>query len=144
MSVLDLAFKQMEMMSMLQEQFNSQNKFFFGNNKNLGVLQSGRGGLPRGRGGLMRQGGGRLPGKVRKHKKFVEAEIADVKINEPKAIEEKGGEEEEEEVQIDNLLKGDVSSPFEKAAESDSEEEPEEVTTKPSKVVPRNHSIKRL
>ena len=69
MSVLDLAFKRMAMISTLQNQFNQQNATFFGNNKNLGVLQSGRGGLPRGRGGLMRQGP-RLPGKVSKHKTF--------------------------------------------------------------------------
>jgi hypothetical protein len=131
MSVLDLAFKRMAMMSTLQNQFNAQNKAFFGNNKNLGVLQRGRG-LPRGRGGLMRQGP-RLPGKITKHKKFVEAEIADVKKKEEKPIVEEG-EEEEEEVQ-NNMLEGEVSSPFAKALGSDSEEESEEVTTEPSKVV---------
>ena len=70
MSVLDLAFKRMAMMSTLQNQFNQQNATFFGNNKSvLGVLQSGRGGLPRGRSGLMRQGP-HLPGKVTKYKIF--------------------------------------------------------------------------
>ena len=59
MSVLDLAFKRMAMLSTLQEKFDQQNATFFGNNKSvLGVLQSGSGGLPRGRGELMRQGGG--------------------------------------------------------------------------------------
>ena len=53
MSVLDLVFKRMAMMSTLQEKFNQQNETFFGNNSRLGVLQSGRGGFPRGKGGLM-------------------------------------------------------------------------------------------
>ena len=70
MSVLDLAFKRMAMMSTLQEKFNQRNATFFGNNKSvLGVFQSGRRGLPRDRGGLMRQGP-HLPGKVTKYKKF--------------------------------------------------------------------------
>ena len=54
MSVLDLAFKKMAMISTLQEQFSTKNSTLFGNNKTLGVLQSGRGGLPRGRDGLTR------------------------------------------------------------------------------------------
>ena len=40
----------------------------------------------------------------------------------------------EKEVQTDNLLKGDISSPFEKAEEFNSEEEPLE--PEPSKVAP--------
>jgi hypothetical protein len=126
----------MNMMSQLQNQFNEQNKNFFGNNKKLGVLQSGRGGLPTGRGGLMRQGT-HLPGKVTKLKKFVQNEIDDVKKIEPKkAIEEEGEEvEKEDNTETDNFLKGEVSSPFEKAAES-SEEEPE-----PSKVAPEKKKL---
>ena len=77
MSVLDLAFKRMAMLSTLQNQFNQQNATFFGNNKRLGVLQSGKGGLPRGRGGLMRRGGARLPEKFTQYKKFVQEEMAD-------------------------------------------------------------------
>ncbi len=143
MSVLDLAFKRMAMMSTLQNQFNVQNKTFFGNNTKLGVLQSGRGGLPRGRGGLIRQGA-HLPGKITKHKKFVQAEMADVKKKEEKPIEEEG-EEEEEEVQNDNLLKGEVSSPFAEALGSDSEEESEEDTSESSKVPEKKlDEIKKL
>ena len=64
MSLLDLAFKRMAMMSPLQEHSNQKNAIFFENNKSvLGVLQSGRDGLLRGRCGLMRQGA-HLPGKV--------------------------------------------------------------------------------
>ena len=134
MSVLDLAFKRMAMMSTLQNQFNVQNKDFFGNNKTLGVLQSGRGGLPRGRGGLIRQGP-RLPGKVSKQKPFVQAEMADTtkKKNEKPIVEE--GEELEKEddiVQNNNFLEGEVSSPFAEAESVDSAED----IAEPFKVVP--------
>jgi hypothetical protein len=57
---------------------------------------------------------------------------------EEKAIEEEEGEEVEEEedssIQTDNLLEGDVSSPF--AAES--VESDEEEIAGPSKVIPKN------
>ena len=136
MSVLDLAFKRIAMMPTLQEQFNKQNLIFFGNNKSvLGVLQSGRGGLPRGRGGLRQQGGARLPGKVTKYKKFVQAEMADTtKKVEQKPIVEKEEEEEGEDssIQIDNLLRGDVASPF----DSESEESSEKIT-EPAKEAPK-------
>ena len=141
MSVLDLAFKRMAMLSTLQEKFNQQNATFFGNNKSvLGVLQSGRGGLPRGRGGLMQKGGAHLPGKVTKYKKFVQEEIADVKKNEPKPIEEEGEEEEIDGSQIknDNFLEGEVSSPFAKAASSSEEE------IEPSKIAPEKQEKKQL
>ena len=140
MSVLDLAFKRMAMLSTLQEKFNQQNATFFGNNKSvLGVLQSGRGGLPRGRGGLMQKGGAHLPGKVTKYKKFVQEEIADVKKNEPKPIEEEGEEEEEDgsQIQNDNFLEGEVSSPFAKAASSSEEE------IEPSKIAPEKQEKKQ-
>ena len=138
MSVLDLAFKRMAMMSTLQNQFNQHNATFFGNNSRLGVLQSGRGGLPRGRGGLIRQGP-RLPGKITKHKKFVQEEMADTsKKKEEKPIVEK--EEEEEEVEEDtsqiqnNMLEGDVSSPFAEAESVGSiEEEEEDIPSKVAK-----------
>jgi len=141
MSVLDLAFKRMAMLSTLQEKFNQQNATFFGNNKSvLGVLQSGRGGLPRGRGGLMQKGGAHLPGKVTEYKKFVQEEIADVKKNEPKPIEEEGEEEEIDGSQIknDNFLEGEVSSPFAKAASSSEEE------IEPSKIAPEKQEKKQL
>lgn len=134
MSVLDLAFKRMAMLSTLQNQYNAQNKNFFGNNKNLGVLQSGRGGLPRDRGGLMGKGP-RLPGKVTKYKSFVQAEMADTtKKVEQKPIVEKEEEEEGEDssIQMDNLLRGDVASPF----DSESEESSEEIT-EPAKEAPK-------
>lgn len=84
MSVLDLAFKRMAMMSTLKNEFNQQNATFFGNNNRLGVLQSGTGGLSRGRGGLMRQGGAHLRDKITKHKKFVQEEMADTIVIQPK------------------------------------------------------------
>ena len=124
------------MLSTLQNQFNQQNETFFGNNKSvLGVLQSGRGGLPRGRGGLMRQGP-RLPGKVAKYKKFVQEEMATTKKKEEKPIVEK---EEEEEVEEDtsqiqnNILEGDVSSPFAEAGSVGSSEEEEIASSKVAK-----------
>lgn len=137
MSVLDLAFRRMAMMSTLQNQFNEQNKSFFGNNTKLGVLQSGRGGLPRGRGGLIRQGA-HLPGKVSKQKPFVQAEMADTKKKEPTPIVEEEEEEEAEEVQNDNLLKGEVSSPFQKEAESSEEESNTESSKAPEKKLDEN------
>ena len=62
------------------------------------------------------------------------------KKNEPKPIEEEGEEEEEDgsQIQNDNFLEGEVSSPFAKAASSSEEE------IEPSKIAPEKQEKKQL
>ena len=55
------------------------------------------------------QQGTRLRGKITKHKKFVQQEMANVEKIEPKPIEEEGEAKQEDdssEIQNDNFLKG--------------------------------------
>ena len=112
MSVLDMAFKRMHMLSTLQKQFDSNNSSFFGNSTHVGVLQKGAGGLPRG-GGLQRNGAHLPAGNMKKHRPFVKELMAEDTKKTNKPIEDEKGEAmSDDEMYDQSMLRGDMASPF--------------------------------